>query len=574
MSAANAKQNKHNERRDTVMIKQLCMLALAAAAAGAGAAGPAGSQPWAADLGDGQYRNPILYADYSDPDVIRVGELFYMTSSSFSNAPGLPLLQSTDMVNWELVGHALAQLPPARMFAVPQPGKGVWAPALRHHDGKFWIFYPDPDAGIYVMTAEKFAGPWSAPRLILAGKGIIDPAPLWDDDGKAWLLHGWAKSRSGINNILTLRSMAPDGSKLLDEKGRDIINGDKLPGYFTVEGPKLHKAHGYYYVFAPAGGVENGWQSVFRSRSIEGPYEDRIVMAQGMSAVNGPHQGAWVDGIDGRDWFYHFQDKGAYGRVVHLQPMRWKDGWPVIGEDKDGDGVGEPVMRHAKPAGKDRGVLVPATTDEFSAKALGLQWQWNANHLPSWASLTAQPGYLRLAAQPAADGASLRELASVLTQKFPAPVFGVDASVALGGGAGSKGSGADGQRAGLMVLGIRYAWVGLRRQGKATQLVYSVCEVPADKCQERSEVLATLPAGTAGSAAASSPAYLRIRIDADAMAQFSYSLDNKTFTPAGQPFKAGVGRWVGAQLGLFSTVPATAASKNAWADVDYFRVTP
>ncbi|KQV90293.1 glycoside hydrolase [Massilia sp. Root351] len=567
------------------MIKQLCMLVLAGAAGAVSAsavstaAGPAVAQPWAADLGNGQYRNPILHADYSDPDVIRVGAMFYMTSSSFSNAPGLPLLQSTDMVNWELVGHALAQLPPAEIFAVPQPGKGVWAPALRHHDGKFWIFYPDPDAGIYVMTAEKFAGPWSAPRLILAGKGIIDPAPLWDDDGKAWLVHGWAKSRSGINNILTLRSMAPDGSKLLDEKGRDIINGDKLPGYFTIEGPKLHKAHGYYYVFAPAGGVENGWQSVFRSRSIEGPYEDRIVMAQGMSAVNGPHQGAWVDGVDGRDWFYHFQDKGAYGRVVHLQPMRWKDGWPVIGEDKDGDGVGEPVMRHAKPAGQDSGVLVPATTDEFSAKALGLQWQWNANYLPSWATLTARPGYLRLAALPAADGASLRGLPSVLTQKFPAPAFGVDASIVLGGsgGAGGKAGGADGQRAGLMVLGIRYAWVGLRRQGNVTQLVHSICEVPADTCQERSEVLASLPAGAAGAsaaAAATGPVYLRLRVDAGAMAQFSYSLDNKTFTPAGRPFKASVGRWVGAQLGLFSTVPATAASKSAWVDVDYFRVTP
>jgi beta-xylosidase len=572
------------------MIRQLFLLAMAAAAPNAVPAAPA--QPWTADLGDGHYRNPILHADYSDPDAIRVGDMFYMTSSSFSNAPGLPLLQSSDMVNWELVGHALPQLPPAQFFAVPQPGKGVWAPALRHHDGKFWIFYPDPDVGIYVMTAEKFAGPWSAPRLILAGKGIIDPAPLWDDDGKAWLVHGWAKSRSGINNILTLRSMAPDGTRLLDEKDRDIINGDKLPGYFTIEGPKLHKAHGYYYVFAPAGGVENGWQAVFRSRSIEGPYEDRIVMAQGMSAVNGPHQGAWVDGADGRDWFYHFQDKGAYGRVVHLQPMQWKDGWPVIGEDKDGDGVGEPVLRHAKPAGRDRGVLVPATTDEFSGKALGLQWQWNANYLAAWATLTARPGYLRLAAQPASDGASLRELPFVLTQKFPAPVFSADASITLGGTRDAAG-GADGQRAGLVVLGIRYAWVGLRREGKTTQLVHAVCSLPpdmpggkpADKCVERGEVLATwlgaAPGGVsarapdaAAATAAPSPVYLRVRVDADAMAQFSYSLDNKTFIPAGQPFKAGVGRWVGAQLGLFSTVPATAAAKNTWADIDYFRITP
>lgn len=523
----------------------------------AGAA-PAGgtASPWQADLGNGQYRNPVLHADYSDPDVIRVRGLFYMTSSSFSNAPGLPLLQSSDMVNWELVGHALPALPPHDVYAKPQPGKGVWAPALRHHGGKFWIFWPDPDAGVYVMTAEKFAGPWSRPHLLLAGKGIIDPAPFWDDDGKAWLVHGWARSRSGINNIVTLRSMAPDGSRLLDGKGRDIINGDRLPGYFTVEGPKLYKKNGYYYVFAPAGGVETGWQAVFRSRCIEGPYEDRIVMAQGMTAVNGPHQGAWVGGVDGRDWFYHFQDKAAYGRVVHLQPMAWKDGWPVIGADPDGDGVGEPVPRHAKPAGTDRGVLNPATTDEFNGKALGPQWQWNANSSVDWASLAARPGQLRLFAQQAAEGGSLRDVPSVLTQKFPAPSFAADTAVSL--------SGAEGQRAGLVVLGIRYAWLGVRRQGNATQLVYATCEKPAEKCVEQADIIATV--GTR-------PVFLRVRVGDGAMAQFAYSTDNARFTPVGQPFRASVGRWVGAQVGLFSTASA-AASRKIYADFDYFRITP
>jgi beta-xylosidase len=532
---------------------------LAAAAMAAAAAQVAAAPPWSADLGNGQYRNPVLHADYSDPDVIRVGAMFYMTSSSFSNAPGLPLLQSSDMVNWELVGHALPALPPHGVFDKPQPGKGVWAPALRHHDGKFWIFWPDPDHGIYVMTAPQFTGPWSTPRLLLAGKGIIDPAPLWDDDGKAWLVHGWAKSRAGINNILTLRGMAPDASRLLDDKGRDIIQGDRLPGYFTLEGPKLHKKDGYYYVFAPAGGVETGWQAVFRARRIEGPYEDRIVMAQGTTAINGPHQGAWVDGIDGRDWFYHFQDKGAYGRVVHLQPMAWKDGWPVIGADPDGDGVGEPVLRHAKPAGASRGILNPATTDEFAGKALGLQWQWNANFKPDWASLVAQPGRLRLFSQPMADSGSLRDVPAVLTQKFPAPVFAADTVVSL--------SGADGQRAGLVVLGIRYAWLGLRRQGNATQLVYATCDQAALPCVERLENVATVAAQPA------QLVYLRVRVGEGAMAQFSYSTDNERFTPVGQPFRAGVGRWVGAQVGLFSTTPA-AAGNQAYADFDYFRITP
>lgn len=294
-------------------------------------------------MGNDSYKNAIIHADYSDPDAIRVGDTYYMTSSSFNNVPGLSLLQSKDMVNWELVGHALPQQIPLDVFANPQHGKGVWAPCLRYHDGKFWIFYPDPDFGIYVMTAEKFAGPWSAPHLLLAGKGIIDPTPLWDDDGQAYLMYAWAKSRSGINNMLTLRKMSPDAKTLLDDKGPVVIDGNKLPNYKTLEGPKFYKHNGYYYVFAPAGGVEFGWQSVFRSKKIYGPYEDKIVMEQGKSPTNGPHQGAWVRAQDGSDWFYHFQDKRAYGRIVHLQPMDWKNDWPVIGEDKNNTGIGEPV---------------------------------------------------------------------------------------------------------------------------------------------------------------------------------------------------------------------------------------
>ena len=208
--------------------------------------------------GAAEYRNPILHADYSDPDAIRVGQTYYMTASSFNSAPGLPLLESRDMVHWELVGHALPQLVPQEMFERPQHGKGVWAPTLRHHDGKFWIFYPDPDQGIYVTTATDFRGPWSTPQLLAAGKGLIDPTPLWDDDGQAYLMYAYAMSRAGINNVLRLRKMSPDATHLLEE-GKIVIDGSKYPTYHTLEGPKLYKARGYYYVFAPVGGVEYGW---------------------------------------------------------------------------------------------------------------------------------------------------------------------------------------------------------------------------------------------------------------------------------------------------------------------------
>ncbi|WP_313034249.1 family 43 glycosylhydrolase [Massilia alkalitolerans] len=503
--------------------------------------------PWSPDLGDGRYRNPILHADYSDPDAIRVGDTYYMVSSSFANAPGLPLLVSKDMVNWELQGHALPSLVPGAQFAAPQHGKGVWAPSLRHHDGKFWIFYPDPDNGIYVTTAKDFKGPWSTPHLLLPGKGIIDPAPLWDEDGKAYLIHAWAKSRAGFNNVLTLRKMAPDGRSLLDSEGKVVIDGDKLPGYRTLEGPKLYKENGYYYVFAPAGGVEHGWQSVFRSRSIEGPYESRIVMEQGATSINGPHQGAWVRTPQGSDWFFHFQDKRAYGRVVHLQPMRWNDGWPLIGEPSSKPGVGQPVTEHAKPLAGSFAQQVPATSDEFDGRTLGPQWQWAANPDSRWYALDARAGQLRLFAQPEVP---VRSLPSVLTQKFPAPAFGVTAKVDLR-------AQHDGDQVGLGTMGLASHWFGLRRVAGKPRMVL-VCCAQDGKCVE--ELGAELPGFVA---------HLRMHVTAGARVAFWYSADGLRYTQLGAPFDATMGRWVGTQVGMFATGAA-----GSYADVDYLRITP
>ncbi|WP_306392201.1 glycoside hydrolase 43 family protein [Telluria beijingensis] len=536
----------------------LCALqgCASAPAAPAGHAATLDGAPWVADLGNGEYRNPVLHADYSDPDVIRVGERFYMTASSFNNAPGLPLLESPDLVNWTLVGHAVQRVPPAESFNRPQPGKGIWAPSLRHHDGRFWIFYGDPDHGVYVTTAERFAGPWSAPRLLLAGRGIIDPVPLWDDDGQAYLLHAWARSRSGINNVLTLRRMDPGATRMLDEQGPVILDGADYPGYHTIEGPKIHKHDGWYYVFAPAGGVEMGWQSVFRSRSILGPYEGRKVMHQGDTPFNGPHQGAWVTAPGGKDWFMHFQDKGAYGRVVHLQPMRWHDGWPLIGAPGRTPGIGEPVARHAKPV-QGFGAAAPPTSDEFDAPQLGLQWQWSANPGADWYALDANPGHLRLHTQvvPEADE-YVRGAGSILSQKLPATRFLVETQVRLDGAV-------DGDRAGLIVNALQYTWLGLRRRDGNTELVRTVCGPFGPRCKEESTVV--LPR-------APSSIYLRMYMNESAFVHFSYSLDNREFKPAGDPFPVTRGGWVGAQVGLFS-IGSRPRPHPSFMDVDYFRLT-
>jgi beta-xylosidase len=379
---------------------------------------------------------------------------------------------------------------------------------------------------------------------------------LWDDDGKAWLLHGWAKSRAGINNLLTLRSMAPDASRLLDKEGQTVIDGNKISGYRTLEGPKFYKENGYYYVFAPAGGVEEGWQAVFRSRSITGPYEVRTVMDQGKSPINGPHQGAWVRAQDGSDWFLHFQDKNAYGRVVHLQPMRWEDGWPIIGEDGPRYGIGQPVLTHAKPVAAGP-IKVPATSDEFDGPKLGLQWEWNANSAPGWYSLTERPGTLRLhtVVAPEADG-YVRASPAILSQKLPAPEFVVNARVELN-------DANDGDRAGLILNAMQYAWLGLRKAGNATQLVYTTCTPAKLRCTESATVV--LPS-------APSSLYLRMNMQEGGVARFSYSTDNTSFVPVGGPFTVSKGRWVGAQVGLFS-VGDRAGAKPSSLDVDYVRVT-
>lgn len=511
--------------------------------------------PWMPDRGDGTYRNPVLFADYSDPDAVRVGDDYWLTASSFSHVPGLPILHSRDLVNWTLVSHALPSLVPADFFATPRHGGGVWAPAIRYHAGKFWIYYPDPDFGIYMITAADPRGPWSEPVLVLAGKGLIDPCPFWDDDGRVYLVHAWSRSRSHINNKITLQELSADGRRALDA-GAFIINADEIPDWHTLEGPKIYKRAGYYYIFAPAGGVPQGYQAVFRSWNIHGPYEHRIVLDQGHTAVNGPHQGAWVDTPGGEDWFLHFQDRGPFGRVVHLEPMVWRDGWPVIGDDPDGDGKGEPVLVNGKPAVPPQVPTAPACSDDFAGPALGLQWQWQANPQPGWAAVGGdQPG-LRLTAVPAPPGDSLWMAPNLLMQKFPAPAFTVTTRLELTPAAA-------GDEVGLIVFGYSYAWLGLRQTADGLRLVQMTCAKANEGGTERETAGVAVPAG---------PLELRVTVDPQARCTFAYSRDGRTFEAIGEAFQAEQSRWVGAKVGVFA-VARPGAGAAGRAEVDWFRVT-
>ena len=515
------------------------------------------SKVWVPDLGNGTYKNPVLYADYSDPDVVRVGADFYLTSSSFNSAPGLQILHSRDLVNWTIIGTVFKQQPPLARYQQVQHGGGVWAPAIRYHQKKFYIYYPDPDLGIFVTTATNPAGPWSVPVCVKEAKGWIDPCPLWDTDGKAYLVHGFAGSRAGIKTVLAVSPMSADGQRLL---GDDALVFDGHAHHPTLEGPKFYKRNGYYYIFAPAGGVPTGWQLVLRAKNVYGPYEERIVMDQGQTAINGPHQGAWVDTDAGEDWFLHFQDQGPYGRVVHLQPMSWKNDWPVIGEDPDGDGRGQPVLTHRKPKvkGPAQPLATPPTSDEFSSPTLGWQWQWHANPQDYWAYLNGPQGYLRLYSVQLPEGyKNLWQLPNLLLQKLPAETFTATTKLTFT-------PRVEGEKVGLVMTGLDYAYISLTNQNGQLQLSQSVC-AKAEKLGPETTT-AAVPGPAAGQ-----PVYLRVAVRPGARCQFSYSLDGQQFRPLGGEFQAVEGKWIGAKVGLFCTRP-TKFNDSGNADVDWFRI--
>lgn len=289
------------------------------------------------------YENPIRAHDVPDPDAIRLSQGGYgLVASSFDRRPGLPLWWSDDLVDWRPVGFAGGWQP------LLQPSGGVWAPALRAHADRLFLTWADPDRGVFVVDAPAIEGPWSSPRLVIEGPGPIDPCPLWDEDGRTFLIHGWARSRAGFANRLDLVEVDAGLTRTLRDP-RVVIDGDAIEGCTVLEGPKLYRREGVYWIFAPAGGVETGWQYAFRSTRLDGPWEHRIVLAQGSTAVNGPHQGAWVEGEAGEEWFLHFQHTPAHGRILHLQPLTWSaDGWPLVGRAVLG-GPPEPVAEWPRP---------------------------------------------------------------------------------------------------------------------------------------------------------------------------------------------------------------------------------
>mgnify|MGYP002624367229 CR=1 FL=1 len=526
---------------------------------------------WSPDNGDGTYTNPVINADYSDPDVCvgPSGDDYYLTASSFQCTPGLPVLHSRDLVNWEIVGYALKELYSgdkelASHFSTPQHGAGVWAPSIRFHDGEYYIYWGDPDYGVYMVKTRGGdpAGEWEDPVCVISGKGYIDTTPLWDDDGRCYLVNGWANSRAKFASVLTVRELSPDGTRAV---GQPVIvfdgNGTENR---TCEGPKFYKRDGWYWIMCPAGGVPTGFQLAMRSKSPYGPYEHKIVLAQGKTAVNGPHQGGWVHTRYGEDWFLHFQDKDAYGRVVHLQPVDWSSGWPVMGRK------GQPVTTHKKPkAAEGCPIVNPVESDEFNAPTVGRQWQWQANYDEKYGMPTAFGTFRIYTHKLEKDWKSLWLVPNMLLQKTPADRFTVTAKLRLT-------AKAEGQFGGLIMMGRDYSAIVVRRQGNEFQLVQMTCP-GADKGKAQTvQVLATLQP-TAKDAIDYKPAihediYLRFTV-ADSQVDFFWSQDGKKFSPCGERFKMREGVWIGAKFGFLAAETDEKADRG-WVEADWIRVTP
>lgn len=565
------------------------------------------SESWNPDK-EKEYINPIINADYSDPDVCRVGNDFYMTSSSFACFPGLQILHSTDLVNWEIIGAALTDYPGESWGedeiwrSVPQHGNGVWAPAIRYHKGEFYIYCGDPDRGIFMVKTTDPRGKWSDPIWVVKAKGYIDPCPLWDEDGKAYLSHGCAGSRAGLKSVLFVAPMAPDGCSLL-APSRIVYDGHETQP--TIEGTKFYKRDGRYYIFSPAGGVPTGWQVVLRADNPYGPYEERVVMAQGASSVNGPHQGAWVETARGEHWFIHFQDKDAYGRVVHLQPMMWTDaGWPVIGIDKDGDGVGEPVMKYRKPDLPSSGTFQPAESDSFRSPELGLQWQWHGIPSPYWYHIDSSAkethtngiGAIRLySVEQSETWKNLGDTPNLLLQKTPADRFTATAKIRFIPNPQLKQRG---ESCGLVLMGSDYATLKLTDTPEGVMLQYVECSDALKGGKENivtSAPLASsaLPVPYSAKYAstsvppASAPTYmatdvfLRVKVEPrerkgnvpDLTATFWYSLDGRKWVCMNkEPFIGKPGKWIGAKFGFYCNRYAP-KNDSGWMQVDWIKVT-
>ena len=513
------------------------------------------------DQGNGTFINPVLWADYNNLDVTSVGNDFYMTAATH-HFMGMPILHSSDMVNWTIIARISRRLDIASRYDTPGQAyqHGTWAPAIRYTNGLFYVYVCTPYEGLIMSTATNAAGPWSPWYVVKSIAGWEDPCPYWDNvdsaggDGPNGQQAYLVRSKTGAGSLI-LHKMSWDGKTLLDT-GRTIATGSGL------EGPKLTKRNGYYYIFAPEGGIDSGYQVVLRAQTIYGPYSSKTILEKGTTKVNGPHQGSWIDLPNGQSWFYHFQELDGWGRICHLEPAQWDtNNWPSVGVEFGTTGIGEPVLNPTKPnVGAIFPIQLPQNSDEFSLTTLGLQWLWNHNPDSTRWSLAARPGWLRLTARPIANqsGTSGTGTAVPFSEDNIQFAYNTLVQEAMGRACSgitkmSVGGMIDGQRAGLTLFGQVYGWIGVVR----TSGVLGI----------RTNINGTY---TTGPTLTADSVFLKAALDTNSCIGFAYSLDGLTYTVLGPTNKV-VGRtwYEGIKFGLFTYNLSTGTS-GGYVDFDYF----
>lgn len=500
-------------------------------------------QAWTPDNGDGTFTNPIMWGDWPDPDVIRVGDDFYMVSTSMHYVPGCPIAKSKDLVNWEMAGYAVERYDEDPRYDLKGGNlylNGSWASSIRFHNGKFYVFFCTPygwgtETGHFsVCEAEKPEGPWK--RTIFPDY-LYDPGVLFDDDGKIYVVHGQNTLYVSELNA-DLKSVKGDPVEIWNKA---VYNADQKRSA-GMEGSHVYKINGMYYITCPAGGTE-GWQVCLRSKSIYGPFEHKVIASDNSSyPPNGLHQGGMVQLKNGDWWFIIMQDRGPLGRVPHLLPVTWEDGWPMLGANA------RDAIIYSKPnVGKNHKIKAPATTDEFNNRRLGLQWQWNHNPDNEKWSLTEKTGYLRLKASRATD---LKSARNTLTQRVQGPnstgTVEIDVS-------GLK----DGNIAGFGIFQFPYAYVAVQQEKGERKVVMcndgKIIETAIEDLEQ-------------------DKIWIRARAtDKDFTAHFYYSLDGANFIPIGNTLTMDLGLcFTGNRFALFN-FSTTEEGINGQADFNWFR---
>ncbi|MFZ0454989.1 MAG: glycoside hydrolase 43 family protein [Ignavibacteriaceae bacterium] len=467
------------------------------------------AQKMHSDNGDGTYTNPVIAADFPDPDVIRVDSEYYMVNTTMFIFPGVTILKSCDLVNWQYCTNAVQRFdfsPCYDLDGCNRYGHGQWATSLKYHKGKFYLLFITLNEGGFLCSAAKPEGPWEIRKL---PKGFYDPGLFFDDDGRIYVAHGYSK----IYMTELDQNFAPLTKDSL------IITGDIRKG---LEGTHVYKINGYYYLYCTYGGLD-GIQVAFRSKNIYGPFDEKVVIRDTTHGINfGIHQGALIQTQTGEWWTMLFVDNGPFGRFPSLQPVTWSDGWPMVGKN------GKAVITSVKPKVEEScPITILPTSDEFDSAKLGMQWGWNHNPDSTKWSLTENPGYLRLKTVKIAD--DLPKARNTLTQRMFE--YHSDSFLSLATTKMDYSKMKDGDIAGLAVFQDPYAYIGIKKEkGKNYIIMVNNGKTIDSSVIESSNIY--LRAGAFyGSGAARM--YGGNAAAGSGTASFAYSVDNKSFVKFG-----------------------------------------